>query len=351
MCKTARQSFFCVPGLLVFLAAGPASAQSGCVSPSTQQVIVWHAGSLTSAFQTIEAAFICQTGIQVSDNSAGSLDLIRQVTAGGRAADVIAPADFLDIDLFLKPAGYADYDIRFAEGKMVLAYLESDVVTAKGYTIADSTPFNPPTSVPNAVADWYNILLKSNITIAGTHLYLDPSGYRAPMIFRLAQDYYNVPNLYDNLLDHYVAVPAAGAPSGTFALGKNYDFQLIYEHSALAMAQTNADYRYVNLPDKIGLGDSTQNGYYRRAVIVVPDLFGTGFVPIPGKKVIWGITVLKTAPNPDNAIRFLQYVLGTTGQDAFKTAGPTPLIPAEVTRQDFEKVPSSLLPYVVVAPQ
>jgi hypothetical protein len=32
----------------------------------------------------------------------------------------VAPADFLDIDLFLKPDGYADYDIKFAAAKMVL---------------------------------------------------------------------------------------------------------------------------------------------------------------------------------------------------------------------------------------
>ncbi|HYB19699.1 MAG TPA: hypothetical protein VEH09_02165 [Thermodesulfobacteriota bacterium] len=133
-----------------------------------------------------------------------------------------------------------DYNILFAEGKMVLAYLQSDIVTAKGYTIADSTPFNPPTSVPNAVSDWYNILLKSNVTIGGSHLYLDPSGYRAPMIFRLAQTYYDVPNLYDSLLEHYVATPAAGAPSGTFALGKNYNFQLSYVRNAQTAALGDA---------------------------------------------------------------------------------------------------------------
>src|SRR5450755_1960078 len=99
--KTVRQFLLYV---LVFLAlpAGPARAQSGYVSPLTQQLIVWHAGSLTSAFKAIETAFTCQTGIQVSDNAAGSLDLVRQVTTGGHAADIVAPADFLDIDLFLR---------------------------------------------------------------------------------------------------------------------------------------------------------------------------------------------------------------------------------------------------------
>jgi hypothetical protein len=68
----------------------------------------------------------------------------------GKAADFVAPADFLDMDLFLKPAGYADYDIKFAATKMVFGYLQSGL-TAKGYTVADDTSFNPWASIPSVV--------------------------------------------------------------------------------------------------------------------------------------------------------------------------------------------------------
>ena len=44
----------------------------------------------------------------------GSVDAGRQITAGGQACDLYAPADYLDIDLFMKPAGYADFTIVFA---------------------------------------------------------------------------------------------------------------------------------------------------------------------------------------------------------------------------------------------
>jgi molybdate/tungstate transport system substrate-binding protein len=335
--------------LVAFLICGAVPAQAACPAGSPQ-VIIFHAGSLNNALKAVETQFTTDTGICVTDQAFGSLDLVRQATAGGQVADIVAPADYLDIDLFLKQAGYVDYDILFADGKMVLAYLQSDIVTAKGYTIADSTTFNPPASVPNAVADWYNILLQSNVTIGGSHLYLDPSGYRAPMIFRLAQTYYGKPNLYNNLLEHYVATPAAGAPAGTFALGKNYDFQLIYEHSALATAKTNTDYRYVNLPDHINLGDSAKNCYYRHAVIVEPDLFGTGFVPVPASRVIWGVSVLKKAPNKDNAVKFLQYLLGPVGQAALATNGPAPIIPAVVSHEDYKKLPKSLRSLVQVDP-
>ena len=57
----------------------------------------------------------------------GSVDLVRQVTAGGKPADIVASADYVDIDDFLKPAGAASYDIVFANGRMVLGYSQSGI--------------------------------------------------------------------------------------------------------------------------------------------------------------------------------------------------------------------------------
>jgi len=107
-----------------------------------------------------------------------------------------------------------------------------------------------------------------------------------------------------------------------------------------------ANYRYVNLPDSINLGNSEKNPYYARAIIVVPDLFGTGFVPIPATRVKWGVTVLKDAPNKANGIKFLQFLLGPDGQGALETYGPAPIIPAEVCRDDYWELPASLQPLV-----
>src|SRR5580692_6762748 len=118
--------------LLTLTLVSVAAAQSpNCASPSNQQVIIYRAGSLTRAFQPLEAAFTCRTGIQVKDQAMGSVDAGRQVTAGGQACDLYAPADYLDIDLFMKPAGYANFNIVFAHGRMVLAYSESGLTAKK----------------------------------------------------------------------------------------------------------------------------------------------------------------------------------------------------------------------------
>ena len=151
------------------------------------------------------------------------------------------------------------------------------------------------------------------VAIAGGNPFLDPGAYRAPMIFQLTEEYYNVPNLYNNMLEH-VIIP--GQNSGA-TLGKEFDFQIVYEHNARATAATNPDYRYVDLPDEINLSDPGKDVYYgQHALVVIPGL-GTArsarTIAVPGAHVAWGITLLKDAPNKQNAIKFLQLLLGAAG--------------------------------------
>ena len=55
-------------------------------------------------------------------------------------------------------------------------------------------------------------------------------------------------------------------------LGKQFDSQLIHEHSAQAAAQTNPDYRYAYLPDDVDLSNPTKNDFYKQAVVLSPGL-------------------------------------------------------------------------------
>src|SRR5580700_9419734 len=164
MSRNAPRLWFCriAPFVLTLSLVSSALAQdTTCAPPSKEQLIIYRAGSLTRAFQPLEKIFTCQTGIQVKDVSMGSVDAGRQITAGGQACDLYAPADYLDIDLFMKPAGYADFDIQFAQGRMVLAYSASGLATKKLPPIAEPGAFRPPDSVPKAVAKWYEIMTMS----------------------------------------------------------------------------------------------------------------------------------------------------------------------------------------------
>lgn len=280
----------------------------------------------------------------------GSVDAGRQITAGGEKCDLYAPADYLDIDLFIKPAGYADFDIVFAHGRMVLAYSVSGLAAKKLPPIAESSaPFHPPDSIPKAAKNWYQILTMPGVAIGGGNWFLDPGAYRAPMIFQLAEEYYKSPNLYNNLLGHLVIM---GTNSGA-VVGKQFDFQFTYEHNARAAAAGNPDYRYVDLPDELNLSDPAKDAYYRQhAVVVLPGL-GTPrsakTIAVPGARLAWGITLLKDAPNKQNAIKFLQLLLSPSGISALKENGPDPLSPAFVSAADLHNLPAALRPLVSAA--
>jgi molybdate/tungstate transport system substrate-binding protein len=351
--KTSRQVSTYVFALLLSALSlvSPSTAQTqACVPPTGQKLIIYRPGSLTRAFKPIEESFTCQTGIQIKDSAMGSIDAARQITAGGQSCDLYASADYSTIDLFLKPAGYADFNIVFAQGKMVLAYSANSVADKKLPPIAepDGAPFNPPNSIPNATANWYEILTMPSVKIGGGNPFLDPGAYRADMIFQLAEKKYKMPNLYNNLLGHQVI---SGADSSGPALGKRFDFQIIYEHSAQVMASANPDFHYVNLPDDINLSDPEKNADYGKSTVVLPGLGTTRSaqnITVPGMRVAWGITLLKDAPNRANATKFLELLLSPVSASMLKANGPTPISPAFVKTEDFNKLPQSLRPLVKV---
>ena len=121
-----------------------ASANAVCV-PGAPQLIIYHAGSLSVAFAAAEQLFTQQTGVCVTDVAAGSVDAARRITTGQEPCDIFASADFEIIDLMLKPAGFAGYDILFGQGGMVLAYTTSSknaaTITAPGGVFNPRRPF------------------------------------------------------------------------------------------------------------------------------------------------------------------------------------------------------------------
>jgi molybdate/tungstate transport system substrate-binding protein len=329
--------------LLAFLLvhASLAAAKEPCPL-GVPQLIVYHAGSLSAAFNAIEEAYTQQTGVCVTDVAGGSVSLARQITAGRQLADLYAGADFEVIDQMLQPAGFADYSIRFAAGAMVLAYTTESKQAA---TIAGPGKFEPPDNVPEAAADWATQLTRPGVTLSGSHPFLDPGAYRADMIFQLAQAHYALPNLYDQMLSHY---RIAGVPGG---LGKAFDYQFTYEHGARAAAayDKSGNYRYVQLPDEVNLGNPAMSAHYAKFSVPMPGLQTAGSaatVSIPATRVTWGITLMKSAPNPEHAIAFLQFLLGNRGTAMLNAHGPAALSPAIVSNQDYPKLPALLKPLV-----
>ena len=84
---------------------------------------------------------------------------------------------------------------------------------------------------------------------------------------------------------------------------------------------------------------------YSQAVTVVPGLGVPGAAPkvaIPATRVIWGLTILRTAPNYANAIHFLQLLFSAQGVALQTATGPAPISPPVVSAADYAQVPSGL---------
>lgn len=233
MWENAKKLALSAWALAALSVCAPAAAQTVC-APGAPQVLIYHAGSLTAAFSQVEKRFTQQTGICVVDVAAGSLDAARRITAGQEPCDIYASVDYEDIELFLKPAGYADYTIRFAQGAMVLAYTTS----SKGAASIAAGAFNPLTAVPEVASDWYLQLTQPGVLIGGSK------------------------------------------------------------------------------------------------------------ARIPGTRVVWGLTVLKTAPNPANAVRFLQLLFSSQGVALQAATGPEPINPPTVYHHDYAQLPVALRPLV-----
>jgi molybdate/tungstate transport system substrate-binding protein len=306
--------------------------------PEAPGLIIYHAGSLSSALKALEDQFTQKTGVRIQDVAGGSVSLARQLTAGRRACDLFASADYEVIDRMMKPAGFAAFTFRIAGGAMVLAYTKD---SRNAGTIGASGAFHPPDAVPMAAPDWYAQLIQPGVTISGSHPFLDPGAYRADMIFQLAQDHYGVPNLYNELLAHY---KIATAPGG---LGRTFDYQFTYEHSACAAykADHTGTYRYVRLPDEVSLGVPSLNHHYAKRSVTIPGLQVAGSsatVTIPAGRVTWGITLLNAAPNRENALAFLRLLLSSQGAALLNAAGPTAISPPVVSKDDFARLPAGL---------
>ena len=326
--------------------AGPALARAQ--QPLRGALNVCHAGSLLAAFTQVEQEFSQQhPDVKIADTSGGSVDLGRRFAAGTLACDVYAPADHLDIDALLKPARLADYTIVFAKGRMVLAYMANDPKASK---LPVSGTFTPPERVPAAATGWQDVLTASGARISGAHPFLDPGGYRSHMIFELAQQHLKIAGLYNALLQHYQVTPAD--PGGTpLTLGKDFSFQLTYEHSAAAAAKRDPQYRYAALPAEIDL--SGTNGVQYKGSVTIPGLGTAGSaasVVIAASPVEWGLTIPDNSPNRENAVAFVAALLGPSGRSALIANGPPPIAPARVSRADASRIPAALKLLVVVSP-
>jgi molybdate/tungstate transport system substrate-binding protein len=288
-----------------------------------KELIIFHAGSLSVPIKQIAQEYEKRNpGTKIFLESAGSLVCARKVTELKKPCDIIASSDYFVINELLIP-DYTSWSIRFATNEIVIAYLEK------------SKYANEINS-----ANWMEILQRKDVIYSRSDPDSDPCGYRTLFTFMLAEKYYNEPGLTEKMSS------------------KNKDYIRPKEVDLVALLESNAiDYmfqyksvaiqhglKYIELPKEINLSDPSKNNIYSS---VSTDVAGSkpGLkMKVTGDYINYSITVLDNAPQKEEAVNFVEFLLGEEGMKIFRTNGQEPIIPFNTEQSD--KLPLKLLKYL-----
>jgi molybdate/tungstate transport system substrate-binding protein len=285
-------------------------------SPAKQKekVIIFHAGSLSYPLKALIEAFNTEhPDIEIISEAAGSLATARKVTELKRKADILALADYQIVDRLLIP-DYANFNIHFASNSIGLAYTEHSHY---------AETINPE--------NWLEILKKPEVKIGASDPDADPCGYRTRMLLQLAEKTESQENLIDEL---FTPQKLHQRPKETDLIAlletKTIDYIFLYES-----VSRQHGLKFLALSDSVNLSQPTLNKWYKNAALIVRGSEEGSKIQLEGEAIVYGLTVLKDAPNKTNAYFFLQWMLNPDkGLKTIRDAGLTPVIPLVITHSE-----------------
>ncbi|MDQ7031301.1 MAG: tungstate ABC transporter substrate-binding protein WtpA [Desulfonauticus sp.] len=287
------------------------------------KVIIFHAGSLSVPFAKMEKVFEQKhPDIDVIREAAGSRACARKITELGKKADIMASADYKVISNLLMP-NYANFNVLFATNEMAIAY----------------TTHSKYANEINA-QNWTDIFLKPGVKIGHSNPNLDPCGYRAVLVTKLAGIYYHKPNFYNQLLgygDYYtngeekkdkiIVRPKETDLLGLLEAG-SIDYLYIYKSVA-----KQHHLKYITLPAQVNLGSKKYADFYKQATFKITGKEPGKYIVKKGEPMIYGITIPTNSPHKKQAKLFLDFVLSKEGQKIMLDAGQGVINPPKILGQ------------------
>jgi molybdate/tungstate transport system substrate-binding protein len=291
--------------------------------PLSGELIIFHAGSLSIPMKEVAAAFNkLHPGVKILMESAGSAASARKITDLNRTCDIMASADYAIIDNMLIPR-HADWNIRFASNEMSIVYHEK---SRRAKEISNN--------------NWYDILMKPDVAFGRADPNSDPCGYRSVITLKLAESYYTKPGLAKNIMGkdlNYMRPKEVDL----VALLESGSIDYIFLYRSVAIQH---NLKYLILPDEINLKNPAFAFWYASVSTEI-----NGKAPglkemIRGEPMIYGVTILKEAPNREAAVAFVQFLLSPhQGMAIMEKNGQPSVIPLPVA--NFDRLPASLKPF------
>jgi len=282
-----------------------------------KQLIIFHAGSLSVPFKQMKDQFEKENpGVEVLLESAGSVQCARKITDLKKECDIMASADYSIIDQMLIP-DYADWNIHFATNEMTIVYHEASKYANE----------------INA-ANWYEILLREDVIFGRSDPNSDPCGYRTLLTCQLAEKYYSQPGLTEKIKNknqEYIRPKEVDL----LALLESNSIDYIFLYRSVAQ-QHNLE--FISLPDSVNLKAPELNEYYQTASLEIVGSKPDEKITQTGQAMVYGITILKNAPNKELAEKFLKFVLSENGGGIILEKNGQP------TLRQADKIYYSLIP-------
>lgn len=249
------------------LASAPSALAAGKVN-------VLYAGSLVNLMERgVGPAFDKASGETFQGYAGGSSGLANEIKGRLRQADVFISASPKVNGRLMGSANgnWVSWTISFAQSPLVIGYNPSSRFAAD----LKSKP-------------WYQVLQEPGIRIGRTDSRLDPKGKLTERLIKQAEAFYKIPGLSKAII---------GAPENPA--------QVLPEETLVGRLQSGQL--------DVGFFYSTET-----ADAKIPSL------ALPAKltpKAIYTVTILRGAPNPDGADKFVAFLLGRNGQSLMKEHG------------------------------
>lgn len=324
--------------LCCFLIISLLSLAPGCSRPAVKQepvkvglkVII--AGSLLVPFQALEKEFESRNpDIDVMLDGHGSVQVIRSVTELGSVADITAVADAQLIPLMMystpipesdKP--YADWTMKFSANRLGIAYNDNS---------AYASEINSD--------NWYKVLSRPDVSIGLADPRIDAMGYRSLMAIQLAEAYYRDGTIFENTIGsafnppleivnrgslNTITVPEVLKSAQTRIKLRSYSIQLMallesgdldysFEYESVAKQR---GLKFLSLPGGIDLSDPAFETAYQQVEVNLDFKRFASVVPnFKGTRIVYGLTIPENAVHPQEAVRFIKFVLGPEGRQIF----------------------------------
>ena len=277
-------------------------------SRAADSLRVTYAGSMGVVMdKALGPAFAKAENLSYEGQGQGAYAMARLLASKKVVADVFVSITPGPIDV-LKQAGLVDQAVPVASTSMVIAYNPKGKFADRFKAAGAGDTANP----------WWKVLQAPGLRFGRTDPVGDPQGQNIIFALLLAEKYYKQPGLAHTVLGEVLNPDQVFAEGGLLT---RLEAGQIDAGSGYESATISSKLPYIVLPDEINLSNPAfDKEWYSAVNFSVKDSTGQEKVLRPQPLVFYA-AVLKNAPNPIEAAKFVAFMQAPEGQALFLQNG------------------------------